>query len=150
MARVMYWVPVCGPLLLGLSLAGCGGGSLETYPVTGKVTLPDGSPLAGARVIFDCAEKKVKAEGKTQADGTYTLATSQENAGAVAGSHRVIVMGPPRMVASAGGEEEGAVTEDPTVPKIHPKYQSYDQSGLAFTVEPKNDNVYDITVELAP
>jgi hypothetical protein len=134
-----------------VALAGCGGGQEKTYPVEGKVTLPDGSPLGNARVIFDGGEAGVKAEGRTGADGSYTMTTYNDGDGAVAGAHRVIVMGPPRMIeveGGEGGEGEGTVQEDPSVPKIQSKFQSYTNSGLSFTVETTGENVYDITVEL--
>jgi hypothetical protein len=140
----------CGLLLFALALAGCEDGQTKTYPVKGKVTLSDGSPLANARVIFDGGEAGVKAEGRTGADGSYTITTYADGDGAVAGAHRVIVMGPPRMIEAEGGEGgegEGSVQEDPSVAKIHSKYQTYANSGLSFTVATTGENVYDITVE---
>lgn len=124
-------------------LAGCSQ-ELETYPVTGKVSFNDGTPLAGARVVFESTEQAVSSQGYTDNEGHYTLTTNEEGDGAVPGPHRVIVMPPPAAVVQGGGEE--AVVTAPAKPVVAKKYQRYDTSGLQYEVKP-GDNVYDIVLD---
>jgi hypothetical protein len=78
-------------------MTGCGGESLETVEVSGKVTL-DGAPLSGASVVFQPIASDGKLAvgsgsfGKTDAEGRYTLSLINNSApGAVVGEHRVII-----------------------------------------------------------
>jgi hypothetical protein len=128
-------------VVLLLALAGCGSGNPPTYPVTGKVTLPDGSPLAGASVEFETKGpdgKIVNARGETDAAGIYKLTTFTSGDGALAGEHRVIVAPPadttPRNMESGG----------PPPLVMDRKYMSYGTSGLSFTVKPEPGNTCDI------
>src|ERR1044071_3435526 len=56
---------------LALSFAGCSK-KLETYPVTGKVHLPDGKPLEGGIIIFVSKEKGTQSRARIERDGTFT------------------------------------------------------------------------------
>jgi hypothetical protein len=118
--------------LLGLLafVAGCGG-TLKTYPVTGKVTLKGGKPLAGARVEFEtklASGKRVTAHGETQADGSYTLETPELGSGAVAGEHKIIVSPPAYPPGNADGPPPQSVLDK--------RFQSYGSTPLRFTVQP--------------
>jgi hypothetical protein len=69
-ARPAAWaLAVC----LAAFLAGCGGqtpGSGPVYPVKGKITLPDGKPLSGVRVVF---MGPVTSGATTEGDGSFTV-----------------------------------------------------------------------------
>ena len=54
------------------------------YPVKGKVTLPDGKPLASAKVVF---VGPVTATTTTQSDGTFTFKGTKD--GLPAGDYKV-------------------------------------------------------------
>jgi hypothetical protein len=73
---------------------GCGGGTstANTHAVSGKVTGPDGSPLAGGMVSFDgIGAKGHKATGDIGPDGSYSLSTSEPGDGAPEGEYRISV-----------------------------------------------------------
>ena len=135
---------VFAPLaLLLLPLSGCGPDRPATYPVKGKVTFPDGSPVTAGMVVFeliiDDLTKAHNARGKILEDGSYFLTTfDEEGDGAVPGRHRVIVQEP---------YPEADVDEGELVPPrtIDPKYRTYEGSGLEFEVK-EEENVIDITV----
>jgi hypothetical protein len=67
------------------------------------------------------------------------MSTFAEGDGAVEGKHRVLVMGP----LPAGHINPNR----PPAPVINPRFQSYETSGLTFTVNPAGDNSFDITVD---
>jgi hypothetical protein len=81
-----------------LLLAGCGGASHKTAPVSGQVKL-DGKPLAYAAVEFvpvagaGDKETPLSSLGTTDENGHYSLAltTGSKNQGAVVGKHKVII-----------------------------------------------------------
>jgi len=127
-------------LLAGaFAIAGCGGA--KTFPVTGKVMLKGGKPLAGALVEFETTQadgKRVTARGETQEDGSYTLETPELGAGAVAGDHKVIVSPP----SYPPGNFEGP----PPQSLLDKKYQSYSTTPLKFKVQSSGPFVYDIEV----
>lgn len=128
-------------VLLLVGLAGCGAGN-KTYPVTGKVTFADGKPLVGATVEFEGTAadgKRVNAHGETGADGSYKLTTPDLGDGAVAGPQRVSVS-PPTLATASN------MSGPPPKEVIDRKYQSYESSGLTFTVKPGEKNDYPITV----
>jgi hypothetical protein len=84
-----------------LLLAGCGGGSFKTAPVSGQVTL-DSKPLAHATVMFvplaGAAGKNPppSSVGTTDEDGHYSLVLNSDSkniiTGAVVGKHKVIIL----------------------------------------------------------
>ena len=123
-------------------LVGCGSDGVRTYPVTGTVTFPDGTPLAGGLVQFRSVtgEHRVGARGPIQQDGSYQLGTFESGDGAVEGDHEVLVTPPPF---------EGDRDEVRFVPEIiHRKHTSFSTSGLRYTVSPDgDDNQFDIVVE---
>lgn len=114
---------------LGLALAGCGGergpdlGS--SYPVKGKVTLPDGKPLADTKVNF-----KGPAYGgaTTGSDGSFKI----EGEGLPAGEYRVYLEGGAR-----GGKRSMALPY-PT------KYLDEDASDLTAIVKPEGPNDFSL------
>jgi hypothetical protein len=61
-----------------------------TYPVTGKVLLPDGKPLTSGRIMFVSKESGLTFGGPIGSDGTYTLKTDARD-GAPEGNYKVRV-----------------------------------------------------------
>lgn len=119
--------------LAGLgSLAGCG----ERRPlarVTGKVLL-DGQPLQFGTVSFQ-PEYGQPATAIIQPDGTFTLRTVGEGAGAVVGLNRVRVAcyeAQNPNVAAAGLRGEGDLGRL----LIPQRYTAYETSGLTIEVSP--------------
>lgn len=125
-----------------MTLAGCGADRQPTYPVAGKVVFEDGTPLAGGVVEFQSVPqdgKPINASGAIQPDGTFRLGTYAADDGAVAGAHKALVR-PPEVLADI---EEGA---KPPEPVLDPKFQSYETSGLQFTVA-QGDNHFTLRVQ---
>ena len=124
------------------SCLGCGGGT--TFPAGGRVTFPNGSPLAGGAVEFRSLEHEppVGARGVIREDGTFQLTTYRPGDGAVEGEHQALVV--PKRPA---GDQWDEVRISGQAPIIDSKYQSFDTSGLTFTVTRKAaDNQFQITV----
>jgi hypothetical protein len=127
--------------LVAVSLLGGCNSRPKTYPVEGKVTFPDNTPLVGATVEFESQEaetKGVNARGEVGEDGTYRLKTGRED-GAVEGLHRVIVVPPPYPPGNMSGPAPKEV--------LHSRFRSYETSGLQFTVKPE-PNRFNISVDL--
>lgn len=96
-----------GIVIVGISLvlAGCGEKGPDLIPVSGTVTL-DSKPVEGATVVFNPQGSSLAAEGKTDAQGKFTLKT-QGKPGAVVGEHLVTV------ARLTGGEKkDAAMSED--------------------------------------
>jgi hypothetical protein len=69
-------------------LAGCGSGY---YPVRGKVTLEDGTPVRKGMVVFENAEGTQMARGRIESDGSYRLSTAKPGDGVRPGRYRVAI-----------------------------------------------------------
>jgi hypothetical protein len=122
------------PLLVGA--AGCGG----QYPVRGKATFEDGTPLTTGMVVFERQEggKAVMARGEIQADGSYQLGTGRPGDGATPGKYQVLVSVPDPIYQD----------EERPTPPLDPRYMDYRTSGLEFEVKP-GPNEYPIRVSRA-
>src|SRR5262245_63721747 len=120
--------------LLALT-AGCGS---SRYPVTGRVTYEDGTPVEAGTVIGEAMVngKAVGVQGNIEKDGTFSWGTDRAGDGALAGQYRVIVM------PVALGDSELAEGKQPAVDG---KYTRYDTSGITFEVKP-GKNELNITV----
>jgi hypothetical protein len=119
--------------------AGCGRSGL--YPVKGKVVFPDGTPLTAGTVEFDPLDKKsiLAPRGEIRADGTFRASTHEDGDGAPPGQYRVMVT-PPEQV-------------DPDQPRPKPfdrRFQSFQTSGLEYTVKAGTNEFFTITVEPRP
>ena len=96
-----------------LILAGCvdadSGPSVSTYPIKGKVVMPDGKPLGDGSVVFVPSGKEgVQASGKIAADGTFALTTRREGDGAAVGTYKVRIDGSTTLSAPKGTKVKGA------------------------------------------
>jgi hypothetical protein len=110
-------------------LVGCGEGNPKvgtTYPVKGKVTLPDGKPLPKARVVFT---GPVTNSAVTESDGAFAL---PESSGLPAGDYKVHLE-----ITEAKGSAKKAVLPFPG------RYSDEDASGLTATVKPDGPNDFD-------
>ena len=123
-----------GPLLL-LFAAGCGSGR---YPVSGRVTYEDGTPVPAGIVIGEATVdgRPVGVQGNIEKDGSFTWGADKAGDGALPGTYKVIVM--PRAL----GDSELAEGQRPDVDG---KYTKYETSGLSFEVKPR-PNEFNITV----
>src|SRR5207237_104789 len=92
-----------------LSIAGCGGDSLDRQAVSGTVTL-NGSPLEKGNVSFQPIEKGVGSGGKI-VSGKYSIARKD---GPATGKYRVII-------SSAGGSSNESPNAAPGEPPPPPK-----------------------------
>jgi hypothetical protein len=133
------------PLFVIVLTAGCG-----DPKVTGKVTFPDGSPLAQGQVMFE--KEGFVASGTIQKDGTYSAGKEKDGDGLPPGVYQVYLSGTAMYDSSEFGAGENAVIgsvpqfRTPTpIEVIAIKYMAPGTSGL--TVEVKGKTVYDIKVE---
>jgi len=121
--------------LVLFSASGCGGELF--FPVSGKVTYKNGTPVTAGLVIFEPVSQKISARGEIRADGSFQLGTHRDNDGALEGEYKVLIAPPPL-------PEEGK----PRRPTIHPKYQYLESTPLKFTVtRDRNKNKFNIEVE---
>ena len=164
--RVHCIAAITGMLLV----SGCGGpdGRLETFPVSGTVTL-DGKPVPNATVTFVPVERESTrpAFGMTDEEGAYVLTTYQQGDGAVAGEFKISVLrreateaikqATPEQITPSGSEDMKGSSlyadmmmgrrrpykTDKSIPR---RYAKPDSSGLRQTVEPTDGNVFDFSL----
>mgnify|MGYP001827258686 CR=1 FL=1 len=65
----------------------------RTYPAGGQVRFADGEPLKSGRVEFKSQDHPYVARGTIDPEGHFQLTTFKEHDGAIAGKHKVIVVG---------------------------------------------------------
>lgn len=119
-------------------VAGCSGEAI--YPASGKVTFADGKPLAGGEVEFRSTVNPLMiARGFVGEDGAFRLSTRETGDGALVGEHEVAVH-PPLLLTDRD--------LNPNPPHIiDEKFESYETSGLKFTVtEDDEKNKFEIVV----
>jgi len=121
-------------LLLGSCLAsGCGKGGPQIYPVTGRVSFPDGSTLpGGGYVVFVSSDPAVpvRATGAFGTDGTFRLSASSGDDGLQAGEYNVSIV--PNALERASNLSPAEYQR-----ALHPidkRYLFPKSSGLSFTV----------------
>jgi hypothetical protein len=154
MDSVMIRASYSALLVVGVSLLGCGTGvDFKTVPAGGTLTM-DGAPVEGAGVTFMSKEGNRVAEGKTDANGNFTLKTVVGKImleGAIVGVHKVSVSKTENTgkgaegAAKVAGENDrdmvarmaGQATNTSGVKQkyiIPQKYNSPEYSGLTATV----------------
>jgi len=118
--------------IVALVLAGAGGCGSKMYPVQGRVVYKDGRPFPGGQVIFEPEDQEAKfsVRGDIQPDGSFRMGTRKDDDGVPAGRYRAVVIPPP----SPNPDERR-----PAQPLIHPRFQSFDTSGLRYTVPGDQD-----------
>ena len=120
-------------LLSALVLAGCSG-TPGAYPVRGKVTLSDGSPLTKGTINF--YNEKGTATGDIRSDGTYELGSLNVGDGAVPGKYQVFFSGD----ALGGGYDNAPQL-------IDSKYGNASTSGLTAEVKAQTNTGIDFTLD---
>lgn len=114
-------------LLLTLA-AGCSD-RLPTYPVQGKVQFKSGGDVHVGTVELKSIEHGVQARGEINKGGEFTLTTYEDGDGAVAGTHKCVIV-------------QFVMTEDvtshrpSTIGVIDSKYAQYSTSDLKVTIDP--------------
>jgi hypothetical protein len=140
--------------LAALAAGGCQRAEFAFYPVEGTVTR-GGRPLPNIQVVFladpDAGTVGPRAIGKTDAAGRYRLRTDQGDDGAVAGTHRVVVLdldaraqhsrpvrGAQRNEVARGAPEDAQrLGDEPkATPRVPPGYRSVSQTPLRAKVGP--------------
>ena len=108
-------------------LAGCGDSGPEIVPVSGTVTI-DGKPLTYGQIqVLPSGWRP--AHGKIEADGRFTLTTTESGDGCVVGTHPVVIL---------SGESLNAESMKWHAPK---KYADAKASGLTATVTGPTDDL---------
>ena len=118
-----------------VALAGCGQGGPKTYPVQGRVEVPNGDVAALAGSTVEAAldgDPTVRAAGTIEPDGTFALETlhaGEIKKGAVPGTYKVRVI---------------LTDDDPAARKraakaVHPKALKFETSGLTLQVPPPSE-----------
>lgn len=113
-----------------LAALGCGQDGPKTYPVNGKVVYKgqgDVARLEGSNVHFESVgEPKVTGSGEIGPGGTFTAwcyLEAKDREGLPAGEYRVCV--------KPSSDDDGEARRGGPV---HPRYTSFDKSGLTVTV----------------
>jgi hypothetical protein len=130
--RVQASLRVCLLMLLGLlPLSGCNTSGL--YPVHGKVTFPDGSPLDDGMVICELQDGEVRttARANLRKDGSFELGTYKPGDGALPGKYRVQIL----------ARELSPEYLETNPPIIDLKYEKFATSGLTLEVLPQSNEV---------
>jgi hypothetical protein len=128
--------------ILLLSLVGCS----NKVGVHGKVSYPDGKPLATGSVIFQ--NEKMMAEGHIKPDGTYRLGMLKEGDGIEPGSYQVFISGAVDVVPAPPREKASDPMLDPKITYlIDKKMTQPETSGLTCVVEKGMKLPYNIMVE---
>ena len=150
-------LPMFGWVALALVSVGCGSSGPPVNLVEGKVTM-DGSPLAGATVMFSPASSGTgrAAAGVTDASGVYRLtdmSATKTGSGAATGDYLVAIT-KAEGDGGGGGEESGSDYEynpDPNAPltmksAVPDKYTRPESSGLTATIAAgKNEINFDLS-----
>ena len=128
-------LPAC---LLLTALMGCGAGHPPVYPVEGRITRNDDTPLRGGVIVLESVSPpETNARGSIGDDGAYRITTFEENDGALAGKHRVMFC---PAISNTGFKKY----ED----TIHERYLDFDTSGVTIDVSPDaKPNRFDFTLD---
>jgi hypothetical protein len=128
-------------LVLTVAVAGCGmhGPSVGVHPVSGKVLLANGKPLTAGTIHFEPIKTPgLKATGKIQPDGTFTLSTHMEGDGAAEGENRVYVE--PDAPFGGAGKKKAS-------PPFPFEYMDEESSPLVVTIKPGTNQLEPIVLK---
>ncbi len=116
------------------------------YPVSGKVTYQDGTPVKGGTIVFQ-HDDTVTIGAINPADGRYKLTTIEPGDGAEPGRYAVYFQQPTERVGARGLPEPPRVPEHNVVEHkvFQDKYLSPKTSGLSCEVKAKS-NQFDFKV----
>ena len=130
-------------LLVVVSLPGCGRGKLPTYAVEGQVRFSDGSTPAFGDIEFYNEENKLNARGKINKDGTFTVSTYEENDGAIAGKHKIVII---QNTGSVLAAQMNVKIHHDHGSLVHRSYVDYRTSNLSCTIA-KGINQIELVVQ---
>jgi hypothetical protein len=120
-------------LVIGLFVASQGCGSSKgLIHLTGRVSLPDGSPLVGARLIFR-SNGSGDFSATTDENGNYSAGSTSGTKGIAPGDYVVTLV-------------EYRDPDHPKPMRINAKYTQVKTSGLQVTV-PAKSNTFDIMLD---
>lgn len=135
-----------GAMVVCLMIAGCSGSGRDIARVEGTVTI-DGSPLAGASVVFKPVSGERLGTGRTDEEGRFTMGTYLINDGVFVGVHLVAIeaRGPTRTAPGIEGPVMPGTPDaiQPGLPLIPQRYFDVATSGLTAKVARRRKNVID-------
>ena len=137
------WLRIALACAVTMSLAGCGDplASMTFYPVSGKVLLADGKPLATGNVVFAATKSTLTSVAKLGSDGSFTFKGSKD--GLPEDTYKVrievddIGTGPIKVKPVSNRRAQVPFPE---------KYLDEDTSGLTATVKPGDSNDFKFTL----
>jgi hypothetical protein len=132
--RIFHIMAYCCIAALGASNSGCS--QSDRAEVSGQVSLQDGTPLVGARVMATPTGAGKTAYGSTDDTGKYVLSVGEIGEGLPSGEYQVVVL-------EVSNRREGQMN----APKIASKYADSDTSGLSFTVDGGQSKELDLTLD---
>jgi len=139
----IFWLST----LVCLLTAGCGTSEFpKSYPVSGTILLPDGTPMKGGNIEFESVtDSNMRAMGEIGQDGTFASvytykSNGHEVMGLIAGEHRI------RFELPGAADNEGGEKQQRKPPLIETRYRSFDTSNLTCTI-PAPDNHLAIRLE---
>ena len=128
--------------LVCLLTAGCGTSEFpKSYPVSGTILLPDGTPMKGGHIEFESVtDPNMRAMGEIGKDGTFASvytykSNGHEVAGLIAGEHRI------RFELPGGEDNEGGEKQQRKPPLIETRYRSFESSNLTCTIPAPDDRL---------
>ena len=116
-------------VLVSITVTGCRGGFV---PGGGKVTFEDGSPVTFGGIVFET--ENFMAEGRINADGSYTLYSLKVGDGLPPGKYKV-------GISSREVDDRGRPTY-----YVDPQFSNPATSGLSAEVVKRGQNRFDFTV----
>lgn len=134
---ILVKMPVGLGLLIACVFVGCDRNP-PTYPVSGKIHFPSGSPVRMGTIETKSRELGINARGKIETDGSFTLTTFKPGDGAVAGLHDCVVV---QLVIGEDLPKMGS-----TFGVVDPRHNSYHSSGLTLEVKPEGPNNFRLEV----
>ena len=143
----MRWFLFAAVCLLPFAF-GCDRGP-KTYPVSGLVSFPDGTPLSSGFVELVPKAGGASGRGSIGKDGKFVIGTFESADGAMEGHYDVLVVqhispATRRMARKLGDVHKD---HDKTNRVVAKKYSSRSSSDLECTVKPIEENHFDFKVE---